>query len=139
MLFSICLDNRITTVYLQQGYKKLREFIKYKKIVAYTLLVLYMFIAIPIQLWHDHENIDYALSAKLNKAKQSVNISIPSQNAADADCQICSHHYSIFTEAKEVVYQLSIPAFQTIEPYYVFSLPPSPLSQFSNKGPPYLS
>lgn len=97
-----------------------------------------MFIVAPIQLWHQHENSDCVLSEKLSKAKRSTKISTPDQNGVDADCQICTHHYSIFTEAKQVGYQPPILAFETFEPHYVFSLASAPLSQFSNKGPPKL-
>jgi len=112
---------------------------KYKTFITAILLAVYAFIATPVQLWHQHNYATITVSQKLSTEKQSTSFSKFSQQVDDANCQICSYHYSIFIDAEVVRLETPFIASQSIEQYYVFSIPSSPFLRFSNKGPPALS
>jgi hypothetical protein len=102
-------------------------------------LVIYAFIATPVQLWHQHDFESIAVTEKTSKKKHSTILSAYSPNAADTNCQICSNHYSIFIDVKIARLENPFIVSQSLEQFYVFSIPSSPVLDFSNKGPPSLS
>ena len=124
---------------MQQCYIKLNIIRKHKTFITAVLLAVYAFIATPVQLWHHHNYKTNTVSEKSSKEKQSASFSKFSQQVVDANCQICSHHYSIFIDAEIVRLEAPFIVAQSVEQYYVFSIPTSPFLHFSNKGPPALS
>ena len=124
---------------MQQRYIKLNRIRKYKTFITALLLAVYAFIATPVQLWHQHNYETNTVSGKSFKEKQLTSFSTFSQQVADSNCQICSHYYSIFIDAEFVRLEAPFIVAQSVEQYYVFSIPSPPFLHFSNKGPPALS
>jgi hypothetical protein len=112
---------------------------KYKTFIATTFLAIYTFVATPVQLWHQHHSETRTQSEKSSKKKHSTSFSNYTQQAADTNCQICSHHYSIYSDVKFVRLEKPFLVSQPLEQFCVFSIPASPVFDFSNKGPPFLS
>ncbi|MBP8115332.1 MAG: hypothetical protein KAY50_08245 [Chitinophagaceae bacterium] len=112
---------------------------KYKTFITAILLAVYAFIATPVQLWHHHNYETNTVSGKSSKEKTSTSFSEISQQAVDANCKICSHHYSTFIEAAIIKIEAPYIVSQSLEQYYVFPILSSPFLHFSNKGPPALS
>jgi hypothetical protein len=100
---------------------------------------MYAFIATPVQLWHQHGFETITLTDKSSKKKESTSFSNYTQQADEANCQICSHHYSIFSDVKFVRLKKPFIVSQPLEQFYVFSIPTSLIQQSSNRGPPSLS
>ena len=61
---------------------------KYKTFIAATFLAIYTFVAMPVQLWHQHHSETRTQSEKSPKKKHSTSFSNYSQQAADTNCQI---------------------------------------------------
>jgi len=109
--------------------------------MSVVLLVIYLFINIPVSVWHSHESIDTEqYGQSLSQTDTSDIAFLPSGKSGKENCSICGHHYSVFYEAtstniipRPVTEQLSYVAFYTSRKSQTFSY------TFSNKGPPTLS
>lgn len=72
----------------------------YKQVLACFLLLLYFFIATPVQLWHYHgshnatERSDHRIDKDLSVAAATSGHSI--------DCPICAHQYAAYTLDRHV-------------------------------------
>lgn len=72
----------------------------YKQVLACCLLLLYFFIATPVQLWHYHgpqhatEGFDHRIDQDLSVAVATSGHSI--------DCPICAHQYAAYTFDRHV-------------------------------------
>lgn len=111
---------------------KLRLKRKYKTIIAALMLALYAFIATPVSYWHHHNFQSTPTST--NQHQQTIEKA--SVINADANCKICSHHYSVFNDDAIV---LSVPTIQQPSPFSIFYAVkdiPNPGYSQSNKGPP---
>ena len=124
---------------MQQRYIKLNRILKYKTFITALLLAVYAFIASPVQLWHHHTYETNNGYRKSFKEKKVTSFSAFSKQVKDLNCQICSHYYSIFIDAKAVRLEVPFIVAQSVEQHYVFSIPSPPFLHFSNKGPPTLS
>lgn len=123
---------------MQHCYIKLINIRKYKIIITTILLVIYAFIATPVQLWHHHNNETNSVAEKSSEESQATAFFDASLQFVDGNCQVCAHHHSIFIDTKVLSFTTPIIAFISPEQYYVFSIPSSPSLHFSNKGPPAL-
>jgi len=76
----------------------LHSFPSYRNWIAAALLVLYAFIATPVQLWHSHALPVATGSAKLIASEQQKELKlvagIAKANTAADHCSICSHQYA---------------------------------------------
>lgn len=98
----------------------------YKQRLTFLLLVLYMFAATPVQLWHHHSY------------KYSKLFPLKSEASVKENCKICSHSYApYFSDINiddvkaPVVYNNFIPGL--MPGYQAFFR-----SNLVNKGPPRL-
>ncbi len=119
---------------------KLIKLKKYKSLIAVILLTVYAFIATPIQIWHHH---DVAASAS-NPAMQTANKATITATAADNktindNCQICSHHYSIYANDAEPAFEIFISCINPKEGFYALAILLAPYFNSTNKGPPALA
>jgi hypothetical protein len=112
----------------------------YKRTLAAIFLALYIFIATPVQLWHQH---NYSTNAKSYSRTNNNNAAtLAASQSADKsiteDCLICSHHYSVFIDDPVTVF-VSAPEF-SVPKYsgYCVPAPSFPVLSRSNKGPPAL-
>ena len=86
-----------------------------RPIIAGRLLLLYLFIATPVRLWHHHQHGSSAVR-----------------------CEVCSHQYTPYTDT---AYRLPDIICLRFHPEYVLQMhgyTTRPLQSYSNKGPPYL-
>lgn len=88
------------------------------------MLLLYLFIATPVALWHDHGNDTEKSETQSSKTVLA------------ADCKICAHQYApgLILELETVAGIKHIYAFpKTVNVYF---LPWAVVLTQSNKGPP---
>jgi hypothetical protein len=139
VILIISFGKSIKKITFATTFHKLTGISTYKAIIAALLLGLYAFIVTPVQLWHQHSYETGPASEQTSTEKHSKTVSTSTGNIAEANCQLCTHHYSIYLDV--VAERLEIPfnAFQSHEQYFIFSIPSSPLLHFTNKGPPALS
>lgn len=98
------------------------------------MLALYAFIATPVPYWH-HHNFENSSTSK-KQHKQSIEKS--SLISIDANCMICSHHYSVFND--DAVKLLISPNKQlsSFNGFFFIKDIPNPGYSQSNKGPPFI-
>ena len=99
-------------------------------------MAVYAFIATPVQLWHHHSYKVNTESVKLAKEKTESNVFKSAQQSADANCQICSHHYSVYNDVANIVFDVPTLIFPSGKEYYIYSIPSALILSCSNKGPP---
>ena len=104
---------------------------KYKTIIAAILLVLYAFTATPVSYWHHHKSI-----CEKNNTKQHSQVVEGSNGVVDANCKICSHHYSIALNDAITVYISPITFFNKGSDFHLIKKITNPGYGQSNKGPP---
>jgi len=112
---------------------------KYHHFLAALLLALYAFIAAPVQLWHQHNNV--VLSSKNSAGvkegtNEATTFSTSADLVVDVNCKVCSHQYAVYHSP--VVIEVPVPLVQ-----YLASLVNYPAATYlrpvyctSNKGPP---
>jgi hypothetical protein len=106
---------------------------RYNKILTAFVLALYVFIATPVSLWHHHKAQSPVASSveKIIKATTT--------NSSDADCPICQHHYSTFSNGAVTYSQSPFIEIRSFNTYYSSQHLPSPAFSKANKGPPFLT
>jgi hypothetical protein len=109
---------------------------KYKHFIAVVLLALYVFITTPINFWHHHNNTVNKNASLGPEDKEKINKSKSSGESIKEDCQICSHHYSIYNDDVAPEFIVFNVAFSTKNVYYILSIPLYPHFNSTNKGPP---
>jgi transcription elongation factor Elf1 len=103
----------------------------HKTILAASLLVLYAFIATPVSYWHHHKS-----TCEDNGTEQHSQVVKKSQSVVDANCKICSHHYSASINDASTVYFSPITIHSTFSDFYTVKKIANPGYGQSNKGPP---
>ena len=101
-------------------------------------MALYAFVATPVQLWH-HHNYPAASSSGSSDKKETASFSTATGKSVDANCQICSHQYSTYSDGADVIFAAPVFIANAKEGYYYSSIPSAPLFNFANKGPPALA
>ena len=109
--------------------------IKLKQLFAIMMLVIYCFVATPIQLWHDHNYSNIESSFNSDKENQ-VSESKSAGRIVEENCKICSHQYSSYEAGAVVLLKTPLNISSTNDSVYYYFLPPSPIFNFTNKGPP---
>ncbi len=117
----------------------LYRFKKYKTFIATVLLAVYAFIATPVQLWHHHSNTINTASKKSYAQKVESPVFKSTPQATVANCQVCSHHYSVYSDVATIVFEAPSLILPSNKECYIFSIPLSPFLNFSNKGPPLVA
>jgi hypothetical protein len=111
----------------------------YRYILAAFLLTLYAFIAIPVQLWHHHQNILAAKPGIVAANTESDTVSQSSDLSSDTHCQACSHKYSTYHDDAIVPFQTLLLVIAAKNDCYALQLIAAPALSLPNKGPPSLS
>lgn len=110
--------------------------IKHNQFIAILMLVIYGFVATPVQLWHDHDNSD--IENSFNNGKQNqLSESKSAGGAVEKNCKICSHQYSNHEAGAVVLFKVPFVMSSSDDCVYYNFLPASPIFDFSNKGPPH--
>lgn len=71
----------------------LKRSIKYRRVITAFLIALYAFIITPSLFWHQHQEIKISSSVEL---VSDQNLPVIGEDQ-DIYCQICSHHYSYYS------------------------------------------
>lgn len=106
----------------------------YKTLTAAFLLALYAFIATPVSFWHQHKNCETS-----NPQTERQIFTKAVKTALDANCKICSHHYSVFADdaVTPVIYTGTYQSSFT--DFFLIKDIPNPGYSHSNKGPPAIA
>ncbi len=113
------------------------ELRKYKHAVAVILLTVYAFIATPVQFWH-HQNYQGKNTSSLQPDGGAAKITAPdADNKTIGDnCQICSHHYSIYSNDAIPAFEIFISDTNSKKWFNIPTILLAPFFNFTNKGPP---
>ncbi|HRP55449.1 hypothetical protein [Agriterribacter sp.] len=110
------------------------EIRKYRQWAAATLLVVYAFIATPVQLWHHHSPAKQTVASEKTFDKGHPFIS--SSGISADDCQVCAHKYSTYTSHTCIPEIPAVVFYKDTRPDFCSSIILSPSFHFSNKSPP---
>jgi hypothetical protein len=100
----------------------------YRTIVATGFLCLYVFIYMPVQLWHHHIDAKEKIS-KAKSAKTSV-------GSSTDDCKICQHTYTAYINDNSR-FEINISELLHGNPVTLVAAFSCPfIDRGSNKGPP---
>jgi hypothetical protein len=103
----------------------------HKTIVAAFLLALYAFTATPVSYWHHHKSAcETSNTDQHSEGVKKHNVT------TDANCKICSHHYSVFANDAITVYFSPITLFNTVNDFGFLKKIANPGYGQSNKSPP---
>lgn len=109
----------------------------HQNIVSVFLLILYLFILLPVNLWHHHTPDSLSVHhVSSEHSGNEDNSQIPVSDL-DSDCFICGHHYAaVILTANELTTQSLLPKFLEINDFYYS--PEISLSLYSDpdRGPP---
>ncbi|MFT3701278.1 MAG: hypothetical protein QM802_02860 [Agriterribacter sp.] len=106
----------------------------YRQYTAAFLLLLYAFIATPVQLWHHHDvakqfqHDTVKLQPTIKEQKGSIQ--------TDGNCPVCQHQYTVYTHNNSNVLIAAPLAFSMHKGQYLLKVFTSPCFVYQNKGPP---
>lgn len=100
----------------------------YRRIFTGGLLLLYLFIATPVQLWHHHTELNNVVSGK--------KMIKPSGNSQSDICKICQHTYAVYVNDCAHFNLGSLHAATLLDSSFRCQIPESFPEKASNKGPP---
>jgi hypothetical protein len=107
----------------------LQPSITYRRILAAVFLLVYIFIATPVQLWHQHNFVKKEKAACTKIAAGTVSIS-------SEDCKICQHTYAVYVK-DDVHFTLPAQTILTNTNSFFESRYTEPgIQDTSNKSPP---
>lgn len=128
--------NKITIFATTLQKIKLTELRKYKHTIAVVLLAVYAFIATPVQWWHHHTYAVITTSSLQSAGKAKIATPHSSNKTIEDNCQICGHHYSIYSNDDVSVFKIFISANNPRQGFYALAIPLAPYFNSTNKGPP---
>lgn len=73
--------------------KALKISVTYRQLLSAILLLLYLFIAMPVQYWHQCKNHPNHTS---NQKQAKSFLSITKGSGSSDECKICSHQYTVY-------------------------------------------
>lgn len=103
----------------------------HKTILTAFLLTLYAFIATPVSYWHHHKS-----TCEKDNTEHHSNIIKKSIANSEANCKICSHHYSVSANDAITVYFSPVTFITTISDFNLLKKVANHGYRQSNKGPP---
>lgn len=115
------------------------ELTKYKHLVAVVLLVLYAFITTPVQFWHHHNNAATSIYSLPSDDAANVAASYEDNKTIEDSCQICGHHYSIYSTTDVFHFKIITSVINPKQGFYAFATPFAPYFHSANKGPPTIA
>ncbi len=112
------------------------SFHKYRDGLAVFMLLLYAFIATPVQFWHHHNNSTGKAPLTFSKSAEQHPFFSESGSLNDKDCPVCSHKYSAYND--DVFFPEQNAIFLNVPDQAQYSLNIIQSENFSltNKGPP---
>jgi hypothetical protein len=107
----------------------------YKRLLSAILLSLYIFISLPVQIWHWHAPKNITQTKNPILAANVFSDSYDSIRDND-DCGICSHHYSCYHSNTLLIQQLVNKNSAGLQTIYLPACLQAVFFFFSNKSPP---
>ncbi|HNP55260.1 MAG TPA: hypothetical protein PKK69_11590 [Ferruginibacter sp.] len=108
--------------------------VSYRSLIASFLLSLYVFITLPVNVWHHHHSSRSTASVKLVVEKERPHAT----GANEATCDICTHQYGSQDLPTIDLVSHTSSAINSFYPYFQTNYPASPVFYIDNKGPPVL-
>ncbi len=113
----------------------LNPFRTYKYLSGAFLLALYAFLATPVQYWHHHKTIYVAKQTHASDSQQHFLFQGDGPQQ-DANCQVCSHKYSAYSEIAILAFNPGHHVTGAQFGYYQLPAVTAPSFPLPNKGPP---
>lgn len=107
----------------------------YKNLISGFLLLLYLFIATPVQLWHHHTS-GYASDKTCHQAGNDLLSPYQAADNSGSDCKICSHSYSAHATEGPLSIRILISYQEVFRPDLFCGPNESSLHLPGNKSPP---
>jgi hypothetical protein len=100
----------------------------YKKMLATSFLLLYVFIYMPVQLWHQHDAV--------NKIPASSKFAKAVVDSLSEDCSICQHTYTAYINDNSLFEVCENELVILNKPVLFINFTSALIDKASNKGPP---
>ncbi|KYP16289.1 hypothetical protein [Flavihumibacter sp. CACIAM 22H1] len=104
----------------------------YKITFSSLLLLLYGFIATPVQLWHHHAAPQEAEEGKLQVAEMRP----ADQPELHTNCSVCAHAYTVYLQDQLLHLYVNEPVFARLFAMPLFQLDATALANRLYRGPP---
>jgi hypothetical protein len=111
----------------------------YRPILAAFLLAVYAFIATPVQWWHHHQFETKLSVVKVPGGVKSDSVSPGASRTLEADCPVCSHKYSSYSNEALTPFVLTLPVITAKHGCYLLQRLANSPAALTNKGPPVFS
>ena len=105
-------------------------------IAALLFLMLYSFVALPVELWHHHNNIDTIQLS--NNGQSSLKLASAKKTDNKFECKICTHHFAAYTIVGKTMYLNNQVAYSSHSAVVIKFFLPQILKDNSNKSPPII-
>ena len=104
----------------------------YKTLFAALLLALYIFVATPLQYWHQHSHSKVMLASS---AEEDL-LTFAELNPQTEDCSICDHYFAIHASAISGIYIACRKVLLTYSQNFSVAIVPIGHATQSTRGPP---
>jgi len=102
--------------------------VTYRKILAAGFLLLYVFIYMPVQLWHQHTAV--------NEKQSSTKFAKAVVESHSEDCAICQHTYTAYINDNSLFEIREAGLCLLSDHFFLVTFPFTLIDKASNKGPP---
>ena len=93
-------------------------------------MAVYLFINVPANFWHGHQDNPSALQEKSNKTVIAKAVD------GAADCQVCNHHFATGLNDHCIFTVYNTLQTALVASHYTLPVYDAPVMALSNKGPP---
>jgi len=107
--------------------------VKSQQLLSAILFLLYLFIAMPVQYWHNCENHAYH---QANQKQSGANTSLDKSGGISHDCTICSHQYTVYSSEVTTIQITCISNYSNCLASPTFFYRQHVACGLSNKSPP---
>lgn len=112
---------------------KMNSIKQYRRCVTVVLLLLYAFIATPVQLWHHHDVVKQSGEPGFGV----LDTFTPSTDTiSEGNCLICHHQYSVYNNDVIIPAIIEVAFFSSQDGYCMPKMIHIPSFSFQNRGPP---
>lgn len=100
----------------------------YQRLIGWVLMVVFMFITAPVQLWHHHPPLD-----QVHEVSDSFHAGT---KALHGHCEVCEHQYTAYLYEAADWKLLTPQTFVVLPATPILVFPHTFLRQDANRGPP---
>jgi len=106
---------------------------RYKIFIGAFLMALYFFIVPPAGLWHQHGHPPAFL---ISHSTENDVVSTSLETVTQGNCEICSHHFSVYIEDIEILPTTATFLFSSKVKYSTPSILRNTIFSLTSRGPP---